>query len=65
MISNNDKISTNLAITFKDVALEDVSGAISCDIREDLQVRAVVGDVEDAVDGMVHDLRSVRGDTRL
>lgn len=59
------QIDTNLAIALKNVALEDVGGAISSDVGEDLQIRAVVGDVKDAVDGMVHYLSRLRSHTGL
>lgn len=45
---------TDLSVTFEDVAFKDVGGTIPSDVREYLQIGAVVGHVEDAVDGMMH-----------
>lgn len=47
---------TNLSVALKYVALEDVGGTVTSDVGEDLQIGAVMGHVEDAVDGMMHNL---------
>jgi hypothetical protein len=48
-----------LSVAFEDIALEDIGGTIPGDVREDFEIGAVVGDVEDAVYGVVHDLNAV------
>lgn len=50
---------TNLPVAFEDVAFEDIGGAVSSNVGEYLQVWTVVGDVEDAIYRMVHNLNAL------
>lgn len=46
--------SSYLLIALEDVALEDIGGAITSDVREDLEIGTVVRYIEYAIDGMMH-----------
>lgn len=49
-------VSAYLSITLEDIALEAICSSVSGDIGEYLQVWAVMGHVEDAVDRVMHHL---------
>lgn len=48
-------IYTNFTVALKNVALENVRRSIPCNIREDLQIGAIMRDIEDTVNRVVHD----------
>ena len=52
---------THLLLGLEDVASEGVAGALPGDVAEDPLVLGVVGHVEDAVDGVLHDEELVVG----
>ena len=52
---------THLLLGLEDIAPEGVAGALPGDVAEDPLVLRVVGNVEDAIDGVLHDEELVVG----
>ena len=52
---------THLLLGLEDIASEGVAGALPGDVAEDPLVLGVMGHVEDAVDGVLHDEELVVG----